>query len=267
MNIFNSNNYVSFLKSYVKNLPKRGRGEINRMAVHLNVHPTLISQVMSGSKDLSLEQAQSLTSYLGLTSLEADYFLLLVQKERAGTHELKKYFVQKIEEMQKNSLQISKRIKEHRQLSDYEKSVFYSSWFYSAMRLYSSVEDGKTVDEIAKRFNKTRTATLEILNFLKEVGLCIEEKGRYKMGTQHTHLESTSPLLKRHHSNWRLKAIEKTEGLSAEELMFTSPFSISKKDFGLLREEVLKLIKTSSQIIKESPAEEVACLNIDMFWL
>lgn len=65
----------------------------------------------------------------------------------------------------------------------------------------------------------------------------------------------------------RLKAIERSENLASEELMFTSPFSISKKDFNYLREEILKLIKSTSLVIKDSPAEEVACLNFDLIWI
>ena len=92
MNIYIYSNYSTFLRNYIKGLPKNGRGEINRIAENLRVHPTLVSQVLGGSKDFSLEQAHILSKYLGLNSMESDYFLLLVQKARAGTTDLKNYF-------------------------------------------------------------------------------------------------------------------------------------------------------------------------------
>ncbi|WP_408099222.1 DUF4423 domain-containing protein [Peredibacter sp. HCB2-198] len=86
-------------------------------------------------------------------------------------------------------------------------------------------------------------------------------------GTQRTYLERSPPLLEKHHSNWRLRALNQFDSLSEEEMMFTSPMSISKKDFVKLREMLAEFIEKSSQIIRESPAKKVACLNIDFFWV
>jgi hypothetical protein len=49
-------------------------------------------------------------------------------------------------------------------------------------------------------------------------------------------------------STWRVKALQRAELLTDEELMFTAPLSISEKDFAYLREEIVKLITKSPQI-------------------
>ncbi len=77
--IFKYDNYIKFLENYLSQLPKKGRGELNRIAQFAGVHPSLMSQVLSGSKNLSLEQAQLVAEYLGLTHLESEFFMTLVQ--------------------------------------------------------------------------------------------------------------------------------------------------------------------------------------------
>lgn len=238
---------------------------MNRIAGALSIHPTLVSQVLAGKKDFTVEQAHRLCGYLGIPRIESDYFLLLVQRDRAGTQDLKEYFTKKISELKEQALKIGHRLKEHRKLGDSERAVFYSSWIYSAIRLFTSTGSGQTVGSVAEQFAIPRKRASEVLTFLAEHGLCAEQNGVYTMGTQHTHLDYGSPFLGRHHSNWRNKAIQRIDDLTTEELMFTSPFSINAKDFRRIREMIVDLIKESSNVIKESPSEDVACLNIDLF--
>ena len=80
-------------------------------------------------------------------------------------------------------------------------------------------------------------------------------------------IQRDSPHLLRHHSNWRIRAIQQSENLSAQELMYTAGVSLSKQDFNLLREEMVGFIKRFLSQVHASPAEEIACLNLDFFWI
>jgi hypothetical protein len=153
-------------------------------------------------------------------------------------------------------------------LSDEQKSIFYSSALYSSIHLFTSLTAaGFTTDEIAARFEISRAKTQEILRFLIEAGLVLEAGGRHKMGTQSTHVEAGSPHLLKHHANWRVRAIQASETLSENELMYTVNVSLSKKDFEALREEMVQNIKKFLEKIYASPSEEIACFNLDWFWI
>jgi uncharacterized protein (TIGR02147 family) len=268
MRVFNETKYKEFLLSYIERLPKRGRGQIGRIAKHLRVSSTLISQILSGDRHFSLEQAEGVTEYLGLSQIEADYFILLVHAERAGTAALKKYYVKKLEKVREDALKISTRIEAQRNLSDLERAVFYSSHLFAAAWLFTSVgKDGKTIEEICHRFDLPRPKILEVLKFLSQTGLCIEKDGRFKMGPQSTHVEQGSPYLFHHYRNWRIKAIQQSEFLSDRDLMYTAAVSLSSDDFRKLREEMVQFIKTFLARTHESPAEEIACFNLDFFWI
>ncbi|HRO67840.1 MAG TPA: hypothetical protein PL182_09780, partial [Pseudobdellovibrionaceae bacterium] len=71
----------------------------------------------------------------------------------------------------------------------------------------------------------------------------------------------------KHHQNWRVQALLKAEALGEDELMFTSPMTLSKKDFEEFKIELSDLIQRFSARVKESPSEEVGCFNLDWFWL
>jgi hypothetical protein len=64
-----------------------------------------------------------------------------------------------------------------------------------------------------------------------------------------------------------LKSLQKMNDISNEELMVTSPFSISRKDFSHLKELLLDFVQASSRVIQSTEAEELACFNLDLFWL
>lgn len=268
MNIFEFSDYRKFLRSFVENRQNKGRGEAIKIAKHLNVHPTFIGQVLRGEKHLSGEQALGMCSHIGLSPLETDYFMVLVKGTRAGTEALKSYYESQLTRLRDQSLNLSKQVKTERVLTDAESAIFYSSWIYSAIRnLCSLHNDGVALEQIVERLKIDRQKALNVLEFLVEQGLCTKKNGLYLTGVQRTHLASTSPFLLKHHTNWRLKALQKFESLDKSELMYTAPLSISKKDFAGTRDEIVKLIQRLSDRVKTTNPEDVACVNFDLFWL
>lgn len=268
MSIFHFSNYRDYLSAHIKSLPHGGRGEITRIAKALNVQSTVVSMVFSGSRDFSIEQAMDLSVYLQHTDIEAEYFLLMVQIARASHHKLKMHFQKRLKNIQKEANKIENRFEHEKKLSEHDRAVFYSSWIYSAVRLFASLtENGKTLPEIMDRFDLPRARALGILEFLKSTGLIIENQERYQMGISRTYLEQGSPHLPRHHMNWRLKSLQKSDRISESELMFTFPMSLSREDFLIIRDELSEVLKKVSKIVKDSPPDDIACLNIDLFWL
>ena len=268
MTLFEFTDYRAYLKSHIRSLPKLGRGFLSKIAEHLSVNTTLISQIMAGSRDLSLEQAHELSLFLGHTDLETEYFSLLVHQERAGSQKFKQHLKKKLAHLKEESLKLSKRIHHEKKLTDHERAIFYSSWIYSVVHIFTSLKDeGVTLEEIAARFQLSRTKAAEVIYFLSNSGVIQEKEGRFHLGIQSTFLEQGSPHLLKHHSSWRIKAIEKSEKLKSSEMMLTGQFSISKKDFASVREKLTELVKNISSTVKDTTPEDIVCLNIDWFWL
>lgn len=262
--IFKFQSYRDFLKNYLKSLPK-SRGILKLWAQHLNVHSTLISQVMMGKRDFTEEQGLDLADFLGLSAIEKEYFLELLRMEKAGNSRLKSYHQSKLRELSARSLKLSERIDVDRKLTAEESAVFYSSWIYSAIRLSCSLGSGLTIEEILKRLSLPRARVLSALEFLRESGFVKQNGSRFEIGTQYTHLGKDSPFLSRHHANWRIKSLQRMDHLTEQELMYTAPFSISEKDFIALREQMVGVIQEFLKTVKASEGEMIACFNLDLF--
>ena len=265
MSPFEFDNYKKYIVTRIEQMPKGGRGEFKRIAEKLHMHTTMVSQIFSGSKDLNLEQACLLCDYLGLTAFETDYFLALVQLSRAGTPRLKLQIQRQITALKKQSKQIVNRIPQDAALSEETKATFYSNWYYSGIRLLTSIEGYQDIDSISEYFELPKARVRQVLDFLLAHKLCVEKNGKFEMGPQLTHIDGESPLVQRHHFNWRIKAMQHYEKLNASEMAFSAPLSISEKDFAAVRELLVQFVKNLSDIVKDSDAEKVACLNLDWF--
>lgn len=264
MDIFQYTDYRKYVVEKIKRMPSRGRGEYLRIAQHLAMQTSGISQVFKGKRNLTLEQGAALAEYFALTELESEYFLNLINLERAGTKILRQMHERQLKKLRAQSEQLVHRLSHEKVLSESDRTMFYSDWFYIALQLATDIPGLNTADALAAHFALPRKTVTDVLGFLTRSGLCSEDHGQFKMGTQRTHLEANSPLIARHHTNWRLKAIERCTKLNREEeLQLSSPMSLSHKDILKIRRMLLTAIESMLKTAAASPSEEVYCLNID----
>lgn len=266
MDVFEHIDYKAAIRSYVSSLPREGRGELGRISRSLRIHPTLISQVLHGKKHLTLEQACLLTEHMGLDESGSDYFLGLVEAERAGSEKLKRRISKRLAALQATRLEIKNRLpKEPKPLTELEQAIFYSDWYYSAIRLLTSIANHGDVDGIAKRLNIPKSTVGKAVGFLLESGLCITKKNKIEMGPKRTHIAKDSPFIRAHHRNWRLRCMQKLDASEQDDLFFTAPLTISKADAKRLQKRLLDVIAEAGAIVDPSTPEDLHCLNIDFF--
>lgn len=265
MNVFEFRDYKVFLSQWLKEHPKGGRGQLKKMANHLSVSTTLISQVLNADKHFSLETAADVTEYIGLHSKEAEYFLLLVEHQRAGAFKLKKILEKRIDREQVDGTQLKNRLKADRQLSDEEKMQFYSSWMYSAIRILSALPEMSNSKTISDRLNIPLGLTNEVINFLLEKNLCVMDNNKLTYGTYRTHIGKDSPFVVKHHQNWRIKGFQSMELRRDEDLFFTQPMALSKNAAEKIRLMLPGIIEQLHAISGPSESEVVRCLSMDWF--
>lgn len=261
--IFEFDDYKTWMKAKIHLKPQHGRGEISRIAECLNVHVTLVSQILRNDKDFTIEQAHTIAEYFGINDLETDYFMNLVQMNRAGTASLKEFFKRQQAELKAKSLHLKNRLNVDRNLTTEESARFYSSWLYSAIRVYCSIGEGKTKEEIAIQFQLKNKELNDAIDFLISTGLLKLKDQGYVVGPQRTHAAFGTPFLKSHLSNWRTKTLESIHSLTPEELMYSSCLSISKKDFAILRERFAEAVKAVNETVQSTEPEEMVVFNLD----
>lgn len=263
INIFEFENYKDYVNKWITSRPKKGRGELLRISKSLRIHSTLVSHIFRGDKHLSLEQASDLTLHLGLEELETQYFLILVQIAKAGSQSLLNILKLQKNEIQNKALKIVNRVKHQKVLSKEDKSTFYSNWYYSAIRLSTSLPHIKTKNDIYKSFDLPERVIDKVLDFLVTRNLCKLENGAYSLGPSITHLENDSQDINRHHTNWRLQAMKHYPQNQESDLVFSAPLTIAKKDAADFRERLLKIISDLGKKVEASDPDTMMAFNID----
>jgi hypothetical protein len=265
MSIYDFDDYKEYVAHRFRKMPGNGRGELQKLASFLRMHSTRISHVFRGTDHPTLEQGLGIARYLGLNASETEYFLDLVIAAKAGTEDLREYFGKRIKQKQETSLELSQRVPGNKELKDHERGVFYSNWFYSGIRLLTSLPGDHSVDTIAGRFGLPRKLVNQALAFLLSTGLCVKRQEQIRMGPNSTHLDSGSPLVSRLHANWRLKAIEHHPHLSGQSFAYTGPVSIRKSDAKKIRAILVEAIEKASLFADCDDPDALFCLNVDWF--
>lgn len=265
MEIYDFDDYRDFLREFIKNSPQKGYGKHAEMAEACGMNPATVTLVLKKDRDFTLDQAFEVGSFLGLNSFEMDYFFTSVNLQRAGKVTVRNFLKKKLNELKIAASDLQKRMGESKDLDENSKAQFYSNWYYSAVRLSTSIPEINTVDDISKKLNIPRAMVRSVVEFLGQNNLIKNENGKLSMAVQSTHLSAASPLVGRHHQNWRLKAFQHMDAISEDELFFTSPVSIAKSDIPLVRKALVQALDEVFKIVDPSKEEELACLNIDWF--
>ncbi len=243
------------------------RGGYSRIAEAIGVHTSSLSQMIHGDKNLNPDHIVSLGELMGLSYLGRDYFMALLMIERSGNELSRDYWKRKIDDLKERSLSLSERVVPQGKLTEEQRAIFYSSWLYAAVHMLVGMDENNYPNSIAEKLKITTERTRQILEFLVSCGLLDYANGKYILGKSSTYLPHTSPLIARHHQNWRIKSLEHVENIHpTEELFSSTPMGISKETAGKIRELLMQLSSNIYKLALDSQLSEVmCCLNIDWF--
>ena len=242
-------------------------GAKKKLAEFIPCQSTFLSHVMNGVANLSMEHSLRVTEYLNLNERESDYFMLLVQLQKAGSKSLEKYYLQKIEKIKIEQNRISNQIQEHRTLKLEEQMTFYNSWLYAALHILVAVPEYQSRQALRRYLHLPAEEVDPAIDFMVSHGILQEQSGKLKQGTARMHLPKGSPFLAKHHLNWRMKSLQSFDHEKPQDLHYTVVMSLSEKDVEQMKSIMLDAIKKSDQLLKETGDEVVYTLCMDWFKL
>lgn len=263
--VFEYDSYKDFINDAIKDSPMKGRGLKLTLAKTLSVRPAFISQVLGGEAHFSLEQVTALCKIFELTKDESKFLRTLLHFERAGTYELKEILRAEIKEILKERGDLKNRIDIKDRLSEADQQIYYSSWIYSAIHILLTIPDFRMASIIAKRLNLSQEKVIEVLSFLVKSGLAKKVDSHYEPGLTRLHLPKDSPQIMRHHTNWRMRAVNAIDQNVESNLHFSTVVSIAREDIPRIREVFIKSIEDARAIIKPSKEEELVGITLDLF--
>jgi uncharacterized protein (TIGR02147 family) len=265
--IYKYANHYKYLRDRLDS-KRSARGTKSRFAEFVQIQAAFLSQVLSEKYPLSLEQADLANEFLEHSKSEGEFFLLLVSRDRAGSHRLRKHFDEQIEQQRAKANQLVARLGQRGQVVSPEaKGIYYSSWIYSAIHVACTIEKLQTRNKLAQHLRLPSDLVAEVLHFLIENQLLKKEDERYLPTETWLRLDKASPHIIKHHSHWRQKAIESLELETAEDLHYSGVFSMDAATAAIIKENFLEFFKKQQILIAAAPEEELFSIGIDLFRL
>lgn len=262
--LYECNSHIEYLNS-VFDPRKARRGIKAKFSEHLRIQPAFLSQVLSGKYSLSVEQADLANQFFEHSNEDSNFFILLVSRDRAGTSTLKAYYEEQLKTILQKRLLISERIGKKTEVRESAKNEYYSSWVYSAVHVICTIEGVSSKQDIARLLQLPIDLVSKVIEFLIENELIIKKNGKFEWTNSWVRIDKNSPHIIRHHSNWRIQAINNLEIQTNNDLHYSGVFSISQKTARTIKDLLMESVKENLKRIEESSEEDVYVLNVDFF--
>jgi len=266
VNLFDFDDYKKYL-NVVLDTTGETRGQRSKLAAAIGCGTAFVSQVLQGNVHFSLEAMVTINEFLGHSEDEAHYFMLLAHLGRAGSKKLELYYLRQIQEIQKKRQIISTRIGKVAKVSEKDQLEYYSSWIYVAVYVSTSIKKIKSKSELARCLGLSVGKVSECLDFLERSGLIQNHSGGWEVTSRRIHLTKDSPLIARHHTNWRNRAIQALNDPCPEDTHFSGAWTLSEADVKKVKDIFLSAIEKSEAVLRDSPEEAGFGVCLDFFRL
>lgn len=258
-------------KRYIAHLEALGshiqKGFRTRLAEAAGCQSAFVSQVLNGKAQLSLEQGLRLAPFLKLDLLEQRYFLWMIEYSRSGTTELRSYFSDLMKDLRENYFKLQNRVNPELTLSIEAQNIYYSQWYYSAIHILVTIPGLNSIEAISKSLRLQLETVRDAVLFLLKMGLLAEKKGKLSPGPVQLHLDRSSINIFKHHTNWRIKAIESLAEQKKTDMHYSTVSSLSEADVEVIRSMLAAVVESYVKTIKPSKEETLYGFNIDFFKL
>jgi len=253
---------VDYIKDNINN-NETTYGYKAKLADVIGIQRSYLSLILSNKANLTLEQAERLTRFWKLNAVETECFIDMVNRDKAGTAELKTFYNNKLAALRKSTNTLSQRFNT-KSITLEAQSMYYSSWLYSAVHILLTTPEYNDIQKISQRLATSIEVVTRIIKDLETIGLIKKEKNKWVLTTMAIHLGNNSAFNSINHSNWRQRGIIDSQQNNLG-LHYTAVYSLSLHDMEKIKSLILELIEKTRQIVPKSKEEEVVCFTCDFF--
>lgn len=261
--VFSYSDYREYIEMKLKN-KGFGRGGKARLAKFLSCQPSFVSQVLKNKSSFNLEQGFKLNSFFQHNPLAKEYFMVLIELDRAGTLELRNYFEEKRLQLIEKSKLIENQMS-YDQLSEPEAIAYYSNWNHILIRNLIDIPEYKKTENLKKKLKLSDQDFEDALKFLVDKKLVYQDStGKLQQGHTRLHVKKNSPIAKFGNITTRLQTIKLLEKPNYNSINYSSNMTIQKTQFEEFKKKLVTLIADlNDHLEKDSNANMMATLVID----
>ncbi len=268
MTVFEARNYVDYVRVSLRGgLPSRPRGMIKTVAQSIGCHSTFISQVLSGRGHFSHEQALLFCSHFKLSEEESEFFIDLLNRDRAGTSQAKLHFQRIINRKILERRSFQKRNKLQSVLKENQEVKYLASWIPSAVYGALHIPGLQTAKKIGDYLNLDTRVAEATLASLKSLNLVLLRKDNWVPTEHDLHISKDSAFAGHYHGSWRLKTASRLAELprTIHQTHYSSVFAISNQVAEEIREVILRNLTDIRKKMVSAPSEQLFVLCLDFY--
>lgn len=272
MDIFSCQSVVEVIQTFLRQgKEKVPHGARARLAKALGFHPSYLAQVLSESAALSQEQTLAFCLWAGFSADQTEFLLALLNHERAGTTELRNFYLNKKQKILDRQGQLGRSISADR-LAEERQHEFFSQWDFQAVHSALQIAGLSSIPKIAEFLTLPVERVGVVLQRLKVLGLVEVSKEQWTSLQPFVHFDGKNLATRQQfHLAWRLKALERNftgqAQLPKERLNFSSLIALDRSYEQEIFEKLKVMIGKISRDLKDVRSDHLSVLNIDFFKL
>ncbi len=229
-----------------------------------------IGQILRGKSHLNDDQGAAIARLLKFNELEMDYFIFLIQENKATSLETKKYFRNKLEkihiELLRKATSNGKEENVYDTANSEEMSEYVMNVELQICHTLLSLPDFQVdMRKLAHHLGRSENEVEDLVLKLVELGF-VEKRGLQFVPTKRfVHIPKSSRLAEQHAKSWRLNALSNPRASAEASLRFTSTIVASKTAKAELIRKMRGLLSEFHSNLEAAPNEHAFQINADVF--
>jgi uncharacterized protein (TIGR02147 family) len=264
MHLFQFTDYKECLRALIDEKGERGYQSL--LAEKAGCQRAFLSQVLNSHVHLTLDHAASLCKFWQFSELETDFFMELVNLDRAGSEALRSLARRRLKELRRQESSLKRKFNRTSTSNEEVHTRYYSNWQWAAVHVVTSIPGFQTSEAVAKRLGLPRSTVDMILLGLHEMGIVSKSsQGLWRPQRSDLFLERDSVMNFTNHWNWRQKALEDIQNVNEDSIHYTALHALSERDVEKFKALLLDFIETTRALVTPSPEEDFIAFTCDFF--
>jgi plasmid maintenance system antidote protein VapI len=240
-----------------------------RLAEEIGIQKSYLSKVLSNKAHLSSDQIFLVGKFFQWTEDQTDFALKLLELERTGVQARKNQLQQQISEIQQKHLQIAKAIELPALEADLEalQEYYLSPWVQLIHVCLSIPRYAKDLALLAQDLQLPEKVVSSAVKILLKLKIVRERRDRgFEVLLQEIHLSKTSPVFHAWQTQIRLSALHRLRAAPhPSDYNFNVLFSADESTRVRLQDEILSLLKSAENHVKDSAERDAYYMSVDLF--
>lgn len=261
--VFEHTDYRTYLRRHLDaRIAKNPAYSLRSFAKQIQITPSYLSEVCSGRKNLSEKKASEIARKLELPPKEAEYFCLLVQRDKSRTPELIESLQDRIDSMRNAPRTVD---------LDLESFKMIAEWYHIPILEMTQLTDFEfSPRTIAKRLGITTIEADAAVTRLVRLGLLTKnESGRYEKTQKKLMIKSErrNDALRLFHKQMLRHGIQSVDSqLPNEKFIGSGTYPIAKEQLDAAKEIIEECFAKLNDLFSSATVkDQVYHLNVALF--